>query len=391
MTIDGTSLSFLTSERGAVLLDDLRTADLSEANTLALVSKLRKRYSATETGTGLSLARLRQKAEAKFGADAQALFFTDDALQQASDPLVRRYRAQSMGGLRVLDVGCGIGADSIAFARAGAQVHGIDIDPVRIDMARLNAAALGLRIDFSVQDAHEIDTRDYDLVFFDPARRAANGKRIYDVERYIPPLSLIRQWQAPQIMVKLSPGVDLAQLTDYDGLLRFIGVNGDLKEALLHVGIDQIGTVAVRLQADAVYEWQRKTDEPVLMCAEPQSWLCEPDPAIIRAGLVRELALEQAGLLLDEQIAYFTTAQKPDSVWLRAWQILEWMPFNLKRLRAALRARDIGPLTVKKRGSPITPEVLKAKLKLKGSQAATVVMTRYQDAPIVMICAEQPT
>lgn len=73
-------------------------------------------------------------------------------------------------------------------------------------------------------------------------------------------------------------------------------------------------------------------------------------------------------------------------MWLRAWKIREWLPFNLKKLRARLRQMDVGTLTVKKRGSPITPEELIRKLKLKGTQSATVVLTRYRDQPIAIIC-----
>ena len=43
-------------------------------------------------------------------------------------------------------------------------------------------------------------------------RRDEHNKRIFDVEQYHPPLSTIHRWSAPQIVVKLSPGVKLEQL-----------------------------------------------------------------------------------------------------------------------------------------------------------------------------------
>jgi arsenate reductase-like glutaredoxin family protein len=64
------------------------------------------------------------------------------------------------------------------------------------------------------------------------------------------------------------------------------------------------------------------------------------------------------------------------------------MPFHLKTLRAYLRERGVGRVTVKKRGSPITPEALTAKLKLTGDESRTLIMTRHQGKPIVMICAD---
>jgi hypothetical protein len=116
----------------------------------------------------------------------------------------------------------------------------------------------------------------------------------------------------------------------------------------------------------------------------------EPDPAILRAGLVQDAAEKFNGFMLDETIAYFTTDRKPDSPWVRAWQILDWMPFNLKKLRAYLRERNVGNVTVKKRGSPLTPETLIPQLKLKGDESRTLVLTRLQGQPIVMICENMP-
>ncbi|MBK9123932.1 MAG: hypothetical protein IPM16_12575 [Chloroflexi bacterium] len=93
---------------------------------------------------------------------------------------------------------------------------------------------------------------------------------------------------------------------------------------------------------------------------EPQAWLIEPDPAIIRAGLVQPLGEALGAALLDPEIAYLTSAARPDSPWARAWQIVDWMPFNLKALKQYVRTHNIGRITVKKRGHAMTPEALLA-------------------------------
>ncbi|MDQ7026738.1 MAG: SAM-dependent methyltransferase [Anaerolineae bacterium] len=385
MTITLTDLAFLQSETGEKLLADLAGEDLSEKHALKLITTLRKMYSQEQVSAALTMAKLRLKAVHKFGPDASQLFFTDDALQQASDPLVRQYRAQNIEGKRILDVCSSIGADSLAFAQAGAIVQGLDIDPVRIAIARHNAHKLVCDATFTMVDVTQGIADDYDLIFFDPARRDKHGKRIYNVEGYIPPLSLIEKWHAPQIMVKLAPSVDISQITKYGGEVQFISVNGDMKEAVLHVD-GNTGLTAVLLSHDAVNIWHRQDKEPDVPITEPQGWLCEPDPSILRAKLVKDIAYEYRGAMLDETIAYFTTAEKPNSVWIRAWQIIDWMPFNLKKLRAYLRSRNMGTITVKKRGSPITPEELIRKLKLTGDNACTLVLTQYNREPIVLLC-----
>jgi hypothetical protein len=386
MTITLADLDFLQSDTGAKLLADLAHEDLSEKHSLKLITVLRKTYSQEQVSAVVTMARLRQKAADKFGIDALRLFFTEDALQQASDPLVRQYRAQNVTAPRILDVCCSIGADSLTFAQTGAKVHGLDIDPVRITIARYNAQVLSSSATFEVADVTQGIPNSYDFIFFDPARRDAQGKRIYDVEHYIPPLSLIENWNVPQIMVKLAPGVDIAQIEHYGGEVQFISVNGDMKEAVLHLGNEHSGLTAVLLTSQDTYIWRREGAEPDVTITEPQGWLCEPDPSILRANLVKDVTHHCNGSMLDESIAYFTTSEKPDSVWVRAWQIIDWMPFNLKKLKNYLRERNIGNITVKKRGSPITPEELTQMLKLKGDNSCTLVLTQLQGEPIVIIC-----
>ncbi len=384
------SIHFLTSPSGKNLLTTLVDEDLSDSNTLSLITRLRKNYSAEEASAALTQARLRGKAVEKFGDAAQYMLFTGDALQQASDPLIRAYRARKIEADCVIDACCGIGADSLAFAQAGKTVHGIDLDPVRVEIARHNAAVLGLSDShFEVADVRDaVPSALCETVFFDPARRDALGNRIFDVERYLPALSLISDWRTKNVIVKLSPGVDVEQLALYGGGVEFISVNGDLKEAVLWRDANWQGTKATLLIDSEDHHWYREGAEPDVPFGEPLAWLVEPDAALIRAGLVRDVAATMDGRMLDETIAYFTTDRQPDSVWVRSWQILDWMPFHLKKLRAYLREHGVGQVTVKKRGSPLTPETLIPKLKLKGDRSRTLVLTRMNTQAVVLICAD---
>ncbi len=393
MTFTLTDLDYLGSDSGTQLLTKLADADLSDSQVLALLTRLRKHYSPAQARAGLEMAQLRRKAVTKFGDDAGRMFFTADGLEQASDPLVRSYRAAGVGDKRVVDVCCGIGTDSLAMARAGAWVVGLDIDPVRVRIAQMNAASLGVQAQFEIADVRE-GIPEADVIFYDPARRDTNGRRIFHVEQYHPPLSLVKSWwvehKATQIVAKLSPGVDLAQLADYPGGVEFISVKGDLKEAVLWTDAD-FGlprTKATLLTDTGVFSWVRDATLPDAAIGEPRRWLVEPDAAMIRAGLVQDLALERNGSLLDATIAYFTTDTFPEMVWGRAWSVLDWLPYNLKKLRACLRERNIGHVTVKKRGFPMTPDEIIPRLKLKGDEACVLVFTRHIGMPIVIICNE---
>jgi hypothetical protein len=390
------SLGFITTPPGKAVLEWLATKDLRESNHLRLLTQLRRDYATDDSRSALELAILRQKAIPKFGAAAGGMFFTRDALEQASDPLARVYRANRIqmnrqgakdAKSRVVDACCSIGADALAMAAVGLEVVGIDLDPLRVGMARFNAKALGLQARFELADVRD-GVPHGDAVFFDPARRGAGGQRIHDVEGYEPPLSLIHGWSHPLVAVKLSPAVDLNQLVDYTGEVEFISVEGDLKEAVLWRGSGLNGLRATRLSAGGVQHYHNPTRAPLppAACAAPGGWLLEPDPAILRAGLVGGLAADLNGWQLDVTIAYITTEERPVSSWVRAWRIREWLPFNMKKLKAYLRERSIGQVTIKKRGFPMSPEEVVAALKLKGENSCTLVMTRCMGQHFAIIC-----
>ena len=56
--------------------------------------------------------------------------------------------------------------------------------------------------------------------------------------------------------------------------------------------------------------------------------------------------------------------------------MLEELPYREKPLRAALRERNVGRLTIKKRGVDVVPDQLRKRLALSGDEEATIVMTR---------------
>jgi 2-polyprenyl-3-methyl-5-hydroxy-6-metoxy-1,4-benzoquinol methylase len=78
---------------------------------------------------------------------------------------------QRWNGKRVLEIGCGIGTDTISFARAGAEVTAVDLSPKSIEIARARAEVFGLadRIKFYCANAEElpatVPVEQYDLVY----------------------------------------------------------------------------------------------------------------------------------------------------------------------------------------------------------------------------------
>ncbi|GLF97623.1 THUMP-like domain-containing protein [Streptomyces yaizuensis] len=382
-------LSPLLTDEGQSLLDELR--DLDPARELAVATRLRRDHPAALVSAAIGQARLRQRAVAKFGAeDAYRMYFTPHGVEQATRGAVAEHRARrfaALGVRTVADLCSGIGGDAIALARAGISVLAVDRDPLTAATARANARALGLAglIEVREADVTDIDTSAYDAVFVDPARRGGRG-RIFDPEAYSPPLSwaLEAARARPYAALKIAPGVPHELVPDDFGA-EWISYEGDVKEAVLWSGPGTgAGTVrATLLPAGTTLTGRGLPNPPVRPVGR---YLYEPDGAVIRAHLVAEVAESVGGGLIDETIAYITADEAhPALPYATGYEITDVLPFHLKNLKALVREREIGTLTVKKRGSAIEPEELRRRVKPKGPNAATVFLTRVAGAPSMLI------
>ncbi|MGW8402212.1 THUMP-like domain-containing protein, partial [Streptomyces lydicus] len=347
----------LLGPEGQTLLDELRDHD--PADELAAATRLRRDHPAPLVSAALGQARLRQRAAAKFGADAQRMYFTANGVEQSTRASVAAHRAGRLAALgvrSVADLCCGIGGDALALARAGIRVLAVDRDPLACAAARANAAALGLAevIEVRAADVTEVDTAGYDAVFVDPARRSkVRGGRIFDPEAYSPPLSWAVEAarKAPFAALKVAPGVPHEMLPE-DTEAEWISDRGEVKEAVLWFGTAPGARRATLLPAgEALLGAGLPDPEP----GPVGRYLYEPDGAVIRAHLVAEAAAGLDGRLIDPTIAYITADALRPTPYATAYEITDVLPFNVKRLKALLRERGVGTAVIKKRGSAVEP------------------------------------
>ncbi|MCX4698521.1 methyltransferase domain-containing protein [Streptomyces sp. NBC_01352] len=381
-------LAPLLTPEGRALLDAVRGT--APADELAVATRLRREHPADLVSAALGQARLRQRAEAKFGAeDAGRMFFTPNGVEQSTRASVASYRAErfrALGVRSVADLCCGIGGDAIALARAGVRVLAVDRDPATVAVARANADVLGLDdlIEVREADVTEVDTAGYDAVFVDPARRGGRG-RIFDPEAYSPPLSwaIGTALKAPHAALKVAPGIP-HEAVPADAEAEWISDGGDVKEAVLWFGTGA-GAVRATLLPGPRTLLGRGLPNPRVRSVG--RYLYEPDGAVIRAHLVAEVAEDLDGGLVDETIAYITADELRPTPYASAYEITDRLPFNVKKLKALLREREVGILTVKKRGSAVEPEELRRKAlpKQHGRNSATVFLTRVAGAPTMLL------
>ncbi|MGH3376596.1 MAG: THUMP-like domain-containing protein, partial [Actinoallomurus sp.] len=295
------------------------------------------------------------------------------------------------------DLGCGIGGDLLARGQAGCRGLGVDLDPLTAAVAAANLRAFGLEGLASVRvgDALAQDPAGHAAVFADPGRRTSRG-RVFDPKAYQPPLNAVLDLAgaAPAGCVKVAPGIP-HDVVPPGSEAEWISDGGEVKEAALWLGGLSGAREGTTLRRATVL---REGTEPATLTADPRpepppvaSWrryLYEPDGAVVRAHLVGEVAGILDGALADPRIAYITSDELRSTPFARAYEVHDVLPFSVKRLRAALRARDVGTLTIKKRGFAADIERLRRDLRPAGTRECVVVLTRVGDAPVALICTE---
>jgi hypothetical protein len=381
------ALDLLLGRDGQQLLGTLAGEDRVDPGVeLALGERLRVRYPPDLVAAALAQHDLRVRAGAKFSR-AERMYLTRDGLEQASSEQVARHRAARYAAFdRVADLCSGIGGDLLALA-AGRAALAVDRDPVHLRMALRNAREYGAEELAGIcGDVRELRLDAIPAVFVDPARRVA-GRRLRPGASE-PPLAWCAALagRVDVVGVKTAPGLPLG-LVPTGWEVELIADRRELKEAVLWspamATAPRRATVLPGGQSLVAEAGQGEVP-----CAPPGVFLLDPNPAVTRAGLIEELARATDAWKIDRQVGFLSADHPLETPFGRLLVVEESMPWGLKRLRAALRARGAGAVQIRKRGSAVDVEDLRRRLDLRGDQQATVVLTRVLDRPWALICRD---
>ncbi|WP_090584483.1 class I SAM-dependent methyltransferase [Arthrobacter subterraneus] len=373
----------------------------SESDSLRLNEQLRAAgHSPEVVNAALTQSRLRAKAQAKFGPFAARMLFTPAGLEQATRLTVAARHAQRYvtAGLRkVADLGCGVGADSMALATLERDVTAVELDETTAAAATMNLLPWSNATVVNA-DASAVDLTDYDGVWLDPARRTTSSsgtRRLFDPEAFSPPLSFVESLAdtGMPVGVKLGPGIP------HDAVpssceAQWVSVDGDVAEVVLWFNAlrrDNVRRSALLIGADGATELTSNSDfgeDDDAAVGPVEGYLYEPDGAVIRAGLVADVARSIGGHLVDPHIAYICAPDLVDTPFARAYRVLDVLPYNVKTLKAWVKANSIGVLDIKKRGTSVTPEELRKQLLAgtkKATNKATLVLTRIGEERVAVV------
>jgi len=377
----------------------------SKTDVVKLVSSLRAAgHAPAVVAAVLTQAKLRRRGESKFGEFAERMLFTEAGLEQSSRLQVAAQHAgrfRAAGVSSVADLGCGIGAESLAFASLGIQVNAFEIDEVTAACATFNLLPFE-NASVEMADVTELKYSDglpAEALFFDPARRELGGPkrsaatRKFDPAEFSPNFDwVVERCTAVGLRaagIKLGPGHPHEGIPD-EAEAQWVSVNGDLVELGLWFGAAArpgIKRSALLLTDAGVHELSTADSLGAHAPIGPlRDYVFEPDNAVVRSHLIGLLASQLGLEAFSPGIAYLTGNEATSSPWLRGYRVLEEMAFDRKRLKARLRELGVGILEIKKRGADILPEQLRKELDPKGKNRATLIVTRIGEAHRVLIC-----
>lgn len=428
---DDTVLAPVLTPEGWELLTavgaEVGPAGYRESEALALSSRLRAAGHAPELVSAvLTQLKLRDRAADKLGPFAQTMLFTRAGLEQATRMSVAALHAGrfAAAGVRsVADLGCGIGADSMALAALGLDVVAVERDETVAAAATINLMPFPNATVVGADAQQWLDARagggsgdetgdgagvsaEVEGFWLDPARRVVSSSgsaRLFDPEAFSPPLSFVERLAetgAP-VGVKLGPALPHASVPD-GCEAQWVSAGGSLTEAVLwfnalaRPGVRRSALVlggaaggeAGTAELSSAADFGDSPTVPVAGMGGVDGYLYEPDPAVIRAGLVADLVHREfhavGGRLLDEHIAYFCADAAVDSPLATGYRVLQVMPYKVKGLRRWVRETGVARLDIKKRGVDVTPEELRRMLMAGQGKRATGAMGAGRHATLVL-------
>jgi len=411
--MDLDAVTKLVSGEGWGLLQSLPPYD--EATALSLGEGLRQAgFDADLVAAALTQSRLRARGHEKFGEFADGMLFTADGLEQATRLEIAARHAQRFraAGIRqVFDLGCGIGADAMAIAALDLRVTAIDTDEVTATLCGVNLRHWpGASAFIGTAEGTELPSGEgarHTGAWLDPARRTpgvtdARGRtrRVFRLDAISPPWSAVQSiaQALPATGAKLSPSLPHGAIPAGTEA-QWTSLGGEVLECAIWWGplVKRAGRSALVIGSQGRSWTVREADTdgagdgggagPAVASSIRQigAWLYEPDRAVIRAGLTGALTAAVDGYELDSGVGYVTSERCVDIGYARRFSVVESMPLNVKALRAWLRDRDVGRVTIKKRGVSLDADDLRRQLRLSGSVEMTLVLTRVKNQQVCLV------
>ncbi len=373
----------LSTDAGGAILDEITRVRVPGP---AEIERWRSLADSTKVAAALRIVEGRRRGASKF-PDAHRMWLDPIGAEQATAEVVARHKSIRFAQASVVvDLCAGVGGDTLAIAARGARVLAVDRDHGMNRRLQWNAQVhdVSERV-LPIRSTAEAFVRPAGAwVHLDPDRRAGGTKRAKGLAAYVPGLEFLHSLikNAPGGALKLGPASDFeAHFGSSDLEIELISLDGECKEATVWFGAAAgCRRRATRLPEGATWTDRDAPGERYALIDSRRGWIFDPDPALIRSGLLDGFASSHGLARFAAGVDYLCGSECLNSPFLAAFAVEAVLPLDLKRLRRELTARRIGTLEIKTRGIALRPEEVRARLRLSGDRVATLLLVGGADS-----------
>ncbi len=320
------------------------------------------------------------------------------SMEQCSSQLTARYKCGLIKGDVMTDLTGGFGVDVHYFAKVFQKVNYVDPNNKLLSIVEHNTKVFGQAstISFICATAESAVTQELvksDCYYIDPSRRdGTTKKKVFLLEDCQPRLSEILpklQSEKSKVMIKLAPMLDIKGACDEIpnvSEVYVVAINNECKELLFLINgeaKDQQTLRTIDLASEQSFDF---TFEEETTCdvnyGQPQTFLYEPNVAILKAGAFKSVANRFGLTKLHPNTHLYTSEKLVKDFPGRTFRINEYISVSKKSVRNRFE-NDKCNLAI--RNFPDSVESLRKKLKLKdGGQDYVFATTLHDDSKCLL-------
>lgn len=293
----------------------------------------------------MMLARLQDKREPRVDLP---LFMTRDDLRFATHRFIARRRAKRLACGTMVEVGCGIGSQTIEFAKTCKRVIAIEIDPRKVAFAKSNCDKLKIKnVEFICADGVEAieHVEHADVVFCDPERAPEAKERTIDA--FSPSIMGLLDacaHKTSDVAIELPP-----QMKDIpiNGELEYASIEGKIARLTIYRG----GLARCKRSAVSLPSGQSIQDtapsSPIPLSESPLDFIFEVDEAVTMASLVDRLGMKDLYSIKDSKPLLLTSGAQESSPFFRSTFKLIAVINQKTEIRPALEKNGAGKAIIR--------------------------------------------
>ena len=326
--------------------------------------------------------------------------------EQCSSEATARYKAQLISSLPwkgrsggvLTDLTGGYGVDTYFMSEHAQEAHYVEQNAELCRIAIHNFALTRPHVQIHNTSAESflasLPDSPTGIIYMDPARRDKNGGKVFRIEDCEPNVVQLLPTmlsKAKQIIIKLSPMLDITQALRSLTLpfdVHIVAVKNEVKEVLLIQTDGETTIHAVNLSPNTQHTFsftleEEKSATPYTPAESAHNlgkahttYIYEPNAAIIKAGAFKLVAKRYGVYKMAPNTHLYLSDQLIEDFPGRIWKIMEVNPKDTKNICASVLTRNY----------PLTPDQLRKKLKIKEGDQLTIIGARLGDKPTLFLC-----